>query len=98
MITHKGNYYVYITTNPGKTVLYTGVTNNLKRRISEYYRDRGNKKHFATRYYCYKLIYYECFSDINQAIAREKEIKNMSRKKKEELIKKKNPNWNFLVV
>ena len=98
MITQKGNYYVYITTNPGKTVLYTGVTNNLKRRLYEYYHDRGNKKHFATRYYCYKLIYYEHYTDINQAINREKEIKNMSRKQKEELIKEKNPNWNFLVV
>ncbi|MCH7515680.1 MAG: GIY-YIG nuclease family protein, partial [Bacteroidetes bacterium] len=71
----KGNYYVYITTNPGKTVLYTGVTNNLKRRLYEYYFDRGNKKHFATRYYCYKLLYYEYYTDINQAIIREKEIK-----------------------
>ncbi len=98
MITQKGNYYVYITTNPGKTVLYTGVTNNLKRRLYEYYINRGNKKHFATRYYCYKLIYYEHYTDINQAIIREKEIKNMSRKQKEELIKEKNPNWNFLEV
>ncbi len=94
----KGNYYVYITTNPGKTVLYTGVTNNLKRRLYEYYIDRGNKNHFATRYYYYKLLYYEYYTDINQAIIREKEIKNMSRKRKEELINKKNPKWNFLVV
>ncbi len=98
MITHKGNYYVYITTNPGKTVLYTGVTNNLKRRTYEHYKERGNKKHFAGRYYCYKLIYYEHFTDVNQAIIREKEIKNMSRERKEELINKKNPKWNFLVV
>ncbi|GBD89278.1 GIY-YIG nuclease superfamily protein [bacterium BMS3Abin03] len=94
----KGNYYVYITTNPGKTVLYTGVTNNLKRRTYEHYLERGNKKHFAGRYYCYKLIYYEHYTDINQAIIREKEIKNMSRKQKEELIKQKNPNWNFLTI
>ena len=45
----KGNYYLYITTNPGKTVLYSGVTNDLKRRILEHYNDRGNKKHFASR-------------------------------------------------
>jgi len=94
----KGNYYVYITTNPGKTVLYTGVTNNLTRRLYEYYFDKGNKKHFATRYYCYKLIYYEHYTDINQSIIREKEIKNMSREKKEELINQKNPKWNFLAV
>ena len=94
----KGNYYVYITTNPGKTVLYTGITNNLKRRIIEHYNDRGNKKHFAGRYYCYKLIYFEHFTDVNQAIVREKEIKNMSRAKKEELIRTTNPKWNFLSI
>ena len=98
MITQKGNDYVYITTTPGKTLLYTGVTNNLKRRLYEYYLGRGNKKHFATRYYYYKLIYYEYYTDINQTITREKEIKNMSGKQKEELIKEKNPNWNLLVV
>ena len=93
-----GDYYVYITTNPSKTVLYTGVTNDLRRRIIEHYKDRGSKKHFAGRYYCYKLIYYEHFTDVNQAIVREKEIKNMSREKKEELIKTKNPNLNFLSI
>jgi putative endonuclease len=82
MLTQKGNYYVYITTKQGKTVLYTGVTNNLKRRLHEYYINRGDKKHFATRYYCYKLFHYEHFADINQAIRREKEMKNMSRKRK----------------
>jgi putative endonuclease len=98
MVTQKGNYYVYITTNPGKTVLYTGVTNNLQRRIYEHYQKRGNKESFTGRYYCYKLIYYEYYTEINQAINREKEIKNLSRRKKEELIKTKNPNWNYLVV
>ncbi len=94
----KGNYYVYITTNPGKTVLYVGVTNNLIVRIQQHYLNKGNKKTFAGKYYCYKLLYYEFFSDINQAILREKEIKNMSREKKEKLITIKNPKWNFLVV
>ena len=94
----KGNYYVYITTNPGKTVLYTGISNDLRRRIIEHYKNRGNKKHFAGRYYCYKLIYYEHFTDVNQAIMREKEINNMSREKKEGLIRTKNPNWNFLSI
>ena len=94
----KGNYYVYITTNPGKTVFYTGVTNDLKRRLLQHYQNRGDKKSFAGRYYCYKLIYYEFYGDIHQAIAREKEIKYLSRKKKEELIATKNPAWNFLIV
>ena len=94
----KGNYYVYITTNPGKTVLYTGVTNDLSRRLLEHYNNRGSKKNFAAKYYCYKLLNYENFTEINQAIYREKDIKNLSRKKKEELIGNNNPKWNFLVV
>jgi len=94
----KGNYYVYITTNPGKSVLYTGVTNDLKVRLLQHYQNRGNKKTFSGRYYCYKLLNFETYSDINQAIAREKEIKDMSRERKEELIAIKNPKWNFLVV
>ncbi len=92
----EGNYYVYITTNPGKTVLYTGMTNDLRTRMLQHYQNRGTNKGFAAKYYCHKLIYYETFSDVQQAIAREKEIKDMSRKKKEELIAVKNPKWNFL--
>ena len=76
-----GNYYVYITTNPGKTILYTGVTNDLKRRLLQHYQNRGNKKSFAGKYYCYKLIYYEFYGDIHQAIAREKEIKDLKQEK-----------------
>ena len=94
----KGNYYVYIITNPGKTVLYTGVTNDLRRRLQEHYNNRGKKENFAARYYCYKLIYYEYFADINQAIMREKEIKNMSRERKEHLIAVKNPEWHFISI
>ena len=92
------NYYVYITTNPGKSVLYTGVTNNLRRRILEHYNNKGNRKTFAGKYYCYKLIYFESYKDINQAIEREKEIKNLSKSKKEELISSRNANWNFLDI
>jgi len=94
----KGNYYVYITTNPGKAVLYTGVTNDLKVRIQQHFENRGKKNTFAGRYYCYKLIYFEFFSDIKQAIEREKQIKDLSREKKEELIATFNPKWNFLVI
>ncbi len=64
-----------MTTNPGKTVLYTGVTNNLKRRISEHFNNRGNKKTFAGKYYCYNLIYFEQYPIIIHAIQREKEIR-----------------------
>jgi putative endonuclease len=92
------NYYVYITTNPGKTVLYIGVTNDLQTRIAKHQKNKGDKRTFAGRYYCYKLVYYEHFPDIKQAIQREKELKKFSRKKKEELIKQKNPNLNFLIM
>lgn len=90
------SYYVYITTNPGKEVLYTGVTNNLAQRIAEHYLNRGNSKTFAGKYYCYELIYWEHFQYINDAIAREKEIKGWSRKKKLTLIQSNNPNLLFL--
>ena len=94
----KGNYYVYITTNPGKTALYTGVTNDLKRRMQQHYQNRGKKETFAGRYYCYKLVYFETCSDINLAIRREKEIKDLSREKKKALIVSKNPKWSFYLV
>jgi putative endonuclease len=91
------NYFVYITTNPGKSVLYTGVTNDLKVRIKEHQSNKGKKETFAGRYYCYKLIYFEHHDDINIAIEREKEIKDLSREKKIELIKRMNPKMNFLI-
>jgi putative endonuclease len=92
------NYFVYITTNPTRTVLYVGVTNDLSVRIQQHYENRGNKESFAGRYYCYNLIYYERFQYINDAIAREKEIKKWRREKKEKLISSMNPKWDFLVV
>ena len=91
------NYYIYITTNPDKTVLYTGVTNDLDRRLAEHFEDNnGARKTFAGKYFCYNLIYYEYYAHIEWAIAREKQIKGMSRKKKEDLIAKFNPEWRFL--
>lgn len=69
------HYYVYIVTNPERTVLYTGVSNNLSQRLKEHWANRGRPKTFAGKYYCYNLIYYEYFTYINNAIAREKEIK-----------------------
>ena len=90
--------YVYILTNPGKRVLYVGVTNDLKRRIREREKQRGNFDTFAGRYFCNELIYYEVFDDPTAAIRREKEIKNMSRHLKFELIKKDNHHLNFYSV
>ncbi len=90
-----GNYYIYITTNPRRTTLYVGVTNDLYTRMTQHYEQRGLPKTFAGRFYCYKLIYFERFDRPMQAIRREKEIKKWSRKKKEALITSKNPNWEF---
>lgn len=90
------NYFVYILTNPGKTVLYIGVTNDLERRLLEHYENRGKSATFAGRFYCYKLLHFERYWDPDAAINREKELKGWSRKKKESLIKLDNPLMNFL--
>ena len=90
-------YFVYITTNPSKTTFYTGVTNNLPRRLEQHYSNKGKPETFAGKYYCYKLLYYETYSDVNQAIAREKEIKDWNRSKKKELISQLNPHFDFII-
>jgi len=92
------NYFVYITTNPAKTVFYIGVTNNLERRISEHRTNRGKPETFAGKYYCYKLIYFEEFFNINEAIDREKELKHFNRIDKIQLIKTVNPDFNFIDI
>lgn len=80
-------YFAYITTNKNKTVLYTGKTNNLKRRLFEHREDAENeKKTFAGKYNCYHLLYFENFKTAKQAGAREKQIKGWSRHKKIALI------------
>ena len=90
------NYYVYILTNRTKTVLYTGVTNNLKERLYSHKNPLLFSKAFTTKYKCYYLIYFEHFFEIDDAIKREKQIKGWNRSKKEDLIKGFNPNWKFL--
>ena len=92
------NYLVYITTNPGKTVYYVGVTNDLERRLEEHRQNKGKPETFAGRYYCYNLMYYERHTQVQHAIEREKEIKLMNRKVKEELIKTINPKINVLTI
>ena len=89
-------YYVYILTNQLKTVLYTGVTNDIEQRVIEHYRSRRQKNSFAGRYHTYYLLYYEPHQYINNAIAREKEIKLMSRQGKMQLIGEINPALEFL--
>ena len=90
------NYFVYIVTNYKKTVLYTGVTNNLEQRLTEHYVNRNNDNTFAGQYQCYYLLFFERYQYIDKAIAREKQIKGWLRKKKEELINEENPKWKFL--
>ena len=86
---------VYILTNKNKTVLYTGVTVDLKTRINEH-KNKLFPKSFTSRYNCNKLVYYEGFHRIEDAIFREKQIKSGSRKKKISLIESINPEWQDL--
>jgi putative endonuclease len=90
------NFYVYIVTNYKRTVLYTGVTNNLEQRLAEHYINRSNEETFAGKYQCYYLLFFERFQYIDKAIVREKQIKGWLRKKKEALINEENPEWKFL--
>lgn len=87
-------YYVYITTNVNRTVLYTGVTDNLTRRLDEHRQMRPGT--FTSRYGVNRLVYFEKLADIQAAICREKEIKGWRRSKKERLIEQLNPFWRFL--
>jgi putative endonuclease len=89
------NFYVYILTNKAKTVLYTGMTNNLKRRLHEH-KSKLNPNSFTAKYNVSYLIYYEHYGWVQQAIERKKEIKLMKREIKLELIKKFNTNLDFL--
>jgi putative endonuclease len=89
-------FYVYITTNPNNDALYVGVTNNLEQRIIEHYLDRGQARTHAGKYYCYNLLWYEEYQNVNTAIAREKEIKKWRRQKKELLINSFNPDGKIL--
>jgi len=84
-------YYVYILTNQHHTVLYTGVTNDLRRRIYEH--EHKLVPGFTKKYNVDKLVYSEFYTDISTAIAREKQIKSASRKAKIKLIESKNPDW-----
>ena len=87
-------YYVYILTNKRHTVLYTGVTNDLVRRVFEH-REKVVPG-FTKKYNVYKLVYYEMTESIESAILREKQIKGGSRQKKLDLINEMNPLWRDL--
>ncbi len=89
------NYYIYILSNSSNTVLYTGVTNDLVRRVYEH-KQHLIKSSFTSRYNADKLVYFESCSNPESAIEREKQIKGWNRKRKEKLIASKNPNWDEL--
>ena len=84
-------YYVYMLTNKNNNVLYTGITNNLHRRLYEH----KNKfiDGFTKKYNVCKLVYYETTNDVNSAIEREKQIKGWTRAKKNALVESKNSQW-----
>ena len=87
--------WIYIITNERNTTLYVGVTNDLPTRLWEH-RTKRNPKSFSAQYNLCKLVYYEPFDSIIEAIKREKHIKGKSRKWKEELIHTMNPEWKDL--
>ena len=85
-------YYVYILTNQSNSVLYIGITNDLKRRLREHQNE--TVEGFTKRYHLHKLVYYETFSHPQEAIAREKQLKGWRRNKKVALIEAVNSDWN----
>jgi putative endonuclease len=87
-------FYVYILTNKGNTVLYVGVTNNLKRRVYEHKTHLNSG--FTDKYNICKLIWYDCFLTPDNAILREKQLKKWNRTWKERIINEMNPEWKDL--
>ena len=85
-------YYVYMMTNKYGNVLYTGVTNDLIRRVYEH-RNHLIKDSFTSKYHIEKLVYFEQTDDIRTAIEREKQIKSWKRSKKDALVESQNPTW-----
>jgi putative endonuclease len=87
-------YAIYMMTNKNKTVLYTGLSNSLERRVWQH--KKGAVPGFTKKYNCNRLVYYEIYEQIDQTIAREKQIKGWTRAKKEALISTMNPEWSDL--
>ena len=88
-------YFVYLLASRPRGVLYIGVTNDLTRRRAEHAEAKADS--FTRRYQVKKLVWFEEFSDIRDAIAREKQLKGWRRKKKDALIEKMNPRWEELL-
>ena len=88
-------YYVYILTNQNHTVLYTGVTKDLVRRVYEH-KTHADPNSFTAKYKIDRLVYFEETSDVNAAIEREKQIKSWNRSRKNQLVDSMNPRWEDL--
>ncbi|OBX26819.1 putative endonuclease [Gelidibacter algens] len=87
--------FIYILTNKNNTTLYVGVTSTIVKRVQQH-KDKHDPKSFTARYNLDKLVYYEAFQMIGDAIGREKQLKGGSRAKKEALINSINPEWKDL--
>ena len=85
-------YYIYMMTNKYRNVLYTGVTNDLIRRVYEH-RNHLLKDSFTAKYHVDRLVYFESTSEVKSAIEREKQIKSWNRAKKNTLVESQNPTW-----
>ena len=85
-------YYVYILANSTNTVIYTGVTNDLRRRIYEH-REHLDPDSFTAKYNVTRLVYFDSTPDVTAAIEREKQIKGWNRKRKNKLVASMNPEW-----
>lgn len=85
------NYWVYIISNKTRTVLYTGITNDIERKVLEHKANIGSK--FSSQFNCTELLYSEEHQNVNDAISREKQIKKWKRSWKEKLIQETNPNY-----
>lgn len=90
------SYRVYVLTNKNNTVIYTGITSRIEQRVWEY-TEGQDKRSFTARYKINKLVYVEEYVNVIDAITREKQIKNYSRKRKVELVNKSNPKWQDLL-
>ena len=84
-------YFVYILTNDTDQVMYIGLTNDIRRRLREHKEEKIDG--FTKKYHVHKLVYFEEYSEINDAIAREKQLKSWKRDKKNRLVETKNSNW-----
>ncbi len=87
-------YYVYILTNKTNKVMYVGITNDLYRRIYEH--KKGIVEGFTKKYHVHKLVYFETYREVKDALAREKSLKGLLRRRKNELVETVNAEWKDL--